>query len=352
VNFAGLNTGDEVLLENSAGAPFPNGALDVSDVMQFRVTSLAGDTDPLPTTLRSTTALDPASAVATRDFVLKRSGLDLCGRQSWKINGLGWHDISEFPELGSVEIWRFINDSGVAHPMHMHLVAFQVLDRDGFTTGPGGEIVPNGTPQVPPAEERGWKDTAMVAPNEILRVIAKFEDYTGKYPYHCHILEHEDNEMMRQFQTVQCGNALLEPGEECDDGDTAGADGCNAVCESEAFVYLRGTAAGGSVSVSVEGIVVNVTTVAGQTAAEVAAAIAAGINANADLQTSGVAALASGASIATDGTLGPLVSDDAGIILSTTPNPVPALRPWATALLAALLLVVAVRALRLRAIVR
>jgi spore coat protein A len=209
VNFAGLDPGDNVLLENSAGAPFPNGSVDVTDVMQFRVTAATGDTDPLPTTLRTVTPLDPGSAVATRDFLLKRSGLDGCGRQSWRINDLGWHDISEFPVLGTVEIWRFINDSGVSHPMHMHLVAFQVLDRDGFTKGPGGEIIPNGTPQPPPAEESGWKDTAMVAPNEILRVIARFEDYEGMYPYHCHVLEHEDNEMMRQFQTVPEPGAML-----------------------------------------------------------------------------------------------------------------------------------------------
>jgi spore coat protein A len=101
--------------------------------------------------------------------------------------------------------------------MHMHLVGFQVLDRDGFTTGPGGEIIPNGNPQIPPAEERGWKDTALVAPNQILRVIARFEDYKGKYAYHCHIVEHEDNEMMRQFQSVLCGDGVLDPTEQCDD---------------------------------------------------------------------------------------------------------------------------------------
>jgi len=77
-----------------------------------------------------------------------------------------------------------------------------VLDREGFSTGPGGEIVPDGNPQAPPAEEQGWKDTAMVAPNQILRVIARFDDYTGKYAYHCHILEQEDNEIMRQFEVV------------------------------------------------------------------------------------------------------------------------------------------------------
>jgi len=203
VNFAGLAAGEEVLLVNSAGAPFPNGPVDLSDVMKFRVTAPAGDTDPLPSALRPVEPIDPATAAVTRDFVLKRSGVDSCGRQSWMINDKGWDDeITEFPVLGTTEIWRFINDSGVSHPMHMHLVAFQVLDREGFSTGPNNETVPDGNPQPPPAEERGWKDTAMVAPNQILRVIARFEDYEGTYPYHCHILEHEDNDMMRKFQVL------------------------------------------------------------------------------------------------------------------------------------------------------
>jgi len=235
VNFAALSTNAEVLLQNSAGAPFPNGIVDQTDVMKFRVTASTGDTDPLPGTLRSITPLDPGSAVVTRDLVLKRTGLDSCGRQSWQIDGRDWQDITEFPVLGTTEIWRFINDSGVSHPMHMHLVAFQILNREGFTKGPGGEIVPNGSPQLPPAEQRGWKDTAMVAPNEILRVIARFDDYKGRYPYHCHMLEHEDNEMMRQFETVTiCGDGVLSaPQEQCDDGNTAAGDCCSATCQVE-----------------------------------------------------------------------------------------------------------------------
>src|SRR4029078_6028773 len=79
--------------------------------------------------------------------------------------------------------------------------AFQVLDRQPFILQ-NGEIVPTGPPVAPDPSEVGWKDTAPVAPDEILRVIARFEDYTGRYPYHCHVLEHEDNEMMRQFEVV------------------------------------------------------------------------------------------------------------------------------------------------------
>ena len=73
----------------------------------------------------------------------------------------------------------------------------------------GGEIIPDGSPQAPPLEETGWKDTAMVGPNEILRVVARFDDYTGLYAYHCHILEHEDHEMIRQFRVVPEPSVLL-----------------------------------------------------------------------------------------------------------------------------------------------
>ncbi len=97
------------------------------------------------------------------------------------------------PQLGTTEIWRFINDGNTMHPMHMHLVFFNVLDR----TPIGG-----GAPIPPDPYEIGWKDTAKANPNQITRVIAKFTDYAGPFAYHCHILEHEDHEMMRQFRTV------------------------------------------------------------------------------------------------------------------------------------------------------
>jgi cysteine-rich repeat protein len=212
-----------------------------------------------------------------------------------------------------VEIWRFINDSGVTHPMHLHLVMFQILDRDGFTKGPGGEIVPNGNPQGPLPQEAGWKDTALVGPNQILRVIARFDGYKGKYPYHCHILEHEEHEMMRQFQTIQCADGVLDPTEACDDGAKATLDGCNASCRAEEFVQLRGTATGGSVSVTVAGTVITVTTAAGQTPAQVALALANAINASAALQALGVTATAQGARVITNGDVTSVNPTDAGL---------------------------------------
>jgi spore coat protein A len=205
VDFEGLTPGDEVLMENSAPAPFPNGTVDLTDIIQFRVVAGAAHTDPLPPGLRPVDPIDPAQAVIERDFLLEKAANDGCGRQNWLINGLGWDDITEYPVLDTVEIWRFINDSGSVHPMHMHLVFFQIIERQAFTVGGGGEIIPVGDPIPPEAWEAGWKDTAMVYPGEMLRVIARFEDYPGRFAYHCHILEHEDHEMMRQFQTIVPG---------------------------------------------------------------------------------------------------------------------------------------------------
>lgn len=95
--------------------------------------------------------------------------------------------IDQRARLGSVEIWEFVNDREMAHPMHIHGVAFQVLSR-------------NGSP--PPAWERGWKDTVLVRTGETVRVGMRFTqlaDAAHPYMYHCHILEHEANGMMGQF---------------------------------------------------------------------------------------------------------------------------------------------------------
>jgi spore coat protein A len=314
VDFSSFATGAEILLQNSAGAPFPNGPVDETRVMKFRVQSQAGDTDPLPATLRSIERIDPATAVQTRDFRLKQSGTDGCGRQTWEINGLRFDDITEYPELGTTEIWRFVNDSGVSHPMHMHLVMFQVLDRDTFTKDPNGVIIPGGNPQPPPAEEDGWKDTVMVAPNEMVRVIARFENYKGRFAYHCHILEHEEHEMMRQFQTVACGDGEIDaPAETCDDGGKYGYDGCSSRCRLEQFIDVGGTASGGQVQITVAGVLLTVDTTAGMTAADVAAALEAAINGNATLQELGIRAGVVGSRLLVEGEIEDFQTTDSGV---------------------------------------
>ena len=116
------------------------------------------------------------------------------------VNGSGggtvqlWDDpISTNPALNTIETWELWNWSADAHPIHLHLVKFEVVNR---------QII-NGAVRPPEPWEMGWKDTVIAYPGEITRVKALF-DMTGLYVWHCHILSHEDNEMMvpKRYQAV------------------------------------------------------------------------------------------------------------------------------------------------------
>ncbi len=206
IDFAGYSVGQEILLSNSAPAPFPGdpGAGVIADVMKFIVQDQAGHTAALPATLRPIERLLEEDAIEVREFELRKSSHP-CTGTIWLINGKRWTEITEFPMLDSTEVWSFVNRSGMVHPMHMHLVMFQVLDTQDFDVV-NGAVVPIGNPVAPDPNESGWKDTVPVYPNQIVRVIARFEGYPGLFPYHCHILEHEDHEMMRQFQVMIPGD--------------------------------------------------------------------------------------------------------------------------------------------------
>lgn len=201
VDFSPFTAGTSILLTNDAPTAYPSGTdVGITNFMKFIVGGTLGHTQAVPAVLATNVPLSTSLAVVTNDFVLKKYS-DPCAGTRWLINGLLWDDITEFPELDTVEVWRFINQSGVVHPMHLHLVFFQVLDRQNFVVS--NEVVVPVGPALPPGpDEAGWKDTVRAMPDQITRVIARFEGHTGKYPYHCHILEHEDHEMMRQFQVV------------------------------------------------------------------------------------------------------------------------------------------------------
>ncbi len=229
MDFEAYAPGTEVILSNSAPAPFPGtpGVGVLPDVMKFVAVAGTGFTGAVAASLRPFTAFDEADTVVERDFELAKVA-DVCTGSAWAINGLGWDDLSEFPLLGTTEVWRFINRSGIMHPMHVHLDSFQIIDRQDFTVV-NDEIVPSGSPLGPAPAEAGWKDTVQVYPNEIVRVITRFEDFKGRFAYHCHIAEHEDQEMMRQFETVVCG-------------DTGGADGVSA---TDALIALANAVGAG-----------------------------------------------------------------------------------------------------------
>jgi spore coat protein A len=326
VDFAPFAPGSSVYLQNTAPAPFPGtpGVGELYDVMRFDVLPVTGFTNPVPPMLRTMEILNETDAVQFRTLELKKGPPDACSPFAWEVvttdglNGvvLGerWVDITEYPELGTTEVWSFINRSGITHPMHMHLVLFQVLDRQAFDEV-AGQVVPIGSPIPPPPHESGWKDTVQVGPNEILRVIARFEDYTGRFAYHCHILEHEDHEMMREFEAFTiCGDGVLGiPDEECDDDNLIDGDGCSATCQIEDSVTFFGLAEGGQVDLTVDGVLISVGTSFGQITDDIAAAIALAINTDPTLAGLGVTAFASGNTVITVGSIGGILVADTGL---------------------------------------
>jgi spore coat protein A len=116
--------------------------------------------------------------------------------------------VTENPKLNSVEIWNLVNVTDDAHPIHLHLVRFQILDRrrfDAFAYQYENVLRYRGGPIPPDPGEAGWKDTVRADPGMITRIIVRFEGYVGRYVWHCHILEHEDNEMMRPYEVIRPG---------------------------------------------------------------------------------------------------------------------------------------------------
>ncbi|MEY4750067.1 MAG: hypothetical protein RIQ60_2281 [Pseudomonadota bacterium] len=240
VDFSAL-AGQQLVVSNSGAVPFPNGAPpdagSGSDVvMRFSVNQPINRLAPrshiakvkqLRGQAASTPPLDVPARVP-RNLPVRRillgEGVDEYGRitpllgtyDPSGLNNLGTMDFNEppteFPRLGSTEIWEFWNTTVDAHPVHMHLVQFRVLDRQAFvgtvvnTTMPnnwtGVQLTPGarkrGAVQKAPAQEQGWKDTVVCPPGMVTRVVATF-NRPGKYVYHCHILSHEEHSMMRWF---------------------------------------------------------------------------------------------------------------------------------------------------------
>jgi spore coat protein A len=122
------------------------------------------------------------------------------------LNDAHWSmPVTENPVIGSIEIWSLINTTDDSHPIHLHLVRVQILDRtpldrDAFQNA--HQLKYRGPARPPAPGEAGWKDTVQAHPGMVTRIIAKFEGYTGRYVWHCHVLEHSDNEMMRPFDVV------------------------------------------------------------------------------------------------------------------------------------------------------
>jgi spore coat protein A len=227
--------GQSLTVRNSGRSPFPKGVtvnpnLD-GTIMAFNVgmTTSGGTIAPLTaaTNLRPLSGPIPAlTPTAPNRQLMLFEAIDHFGRLQPLLGTIDpnapadgtflWDDsITENPGLNDTEVWEVHNATVDAHPIHLHLVKFQILDRQKYTA----DVVPKintdhdgnqtqggalrnvkykGQPKRPGAYEAGWKDTAIMYPGEVTRIIAMF-DKSGRYVWHCHILSHEDHEMMRPF---------------------------------------------------------------------------------------------------------------------------------------------------------
>jgi FtsP/CotA-like multicopper oxidase with cupredoxin domain len=231
VDFTNVPVGNYVLGNVGPDEPFGGGMPGVDfplsdpdstgQVMQFRVVPAVGVDDTTPPQFLELPAITPLPAeTMTRPLALIEAmgmGHDaeheelegpleaLLGNV---VDGVAvermWMDpVSENPAVGATEVWEFYNTTGDAHPMHVHEVVFEVVDREGLVTNEEGEVVQpieldgNVTPRE--AWESGFKDTVIAYPGQVTRVRARFGT-PGQFVWHCHIVEHEDNEMMRPYR--------------------------------------------------------------------------------------------------------------------------------------------------------
>lgn len=265
VDFRGLRAGELVEMGNNAPTPYPDGPRNfvkggapLPQVMQLRVTGTAGWVPSSPIAgmnLRPVTPIVRLDQAARAADVRVRSHslveiMGAAGPVMALLNNRTLHD-DDYAADGqsvrahSLEVWEFVNTTVDAHPIHLHLVQFQVLDRQrvdavgyldasGYDTDDNGWIVPDtgpypapsaeaylvGAPVAPAANELGWKDTVVAPPGMVTRIAVPFgsgavstpvaarsvhvpEADENDYVWHCHILEHEENEMMQYYRITE-----------------------------------------------------------------------------------------------------------------------------------------------------
>ena len=239
VDFSKVSEGQKIILENFAGALSENDALTTGRIMQFTVTSEKGFTpEQLPASLNPTLSGNfPTLPTPSQQRILTM--IDVAGPNgsaTMLLDGQKWSaPASETPILGSIEDWLLLNPTIDAHPIHIHLVQFQVVKHQLFNittymeewTKLNGNAPLNhstvnvpaldpyfmGEPTGPSATEEAWKDTITVHSGEIVFIRLRWTEQNGDpfpfdatagpgYVWHCHLLEHEDNEMMRQYVVI------------------------------------------------------------------------------------------------------------------------------------------------------
>ena len=226
VDFTNVPVGNYVLGNLGPDEPFGGGVpgvdFDASDpdstgqIMAFNVVpTLAPDPTTPPQFLALPAIASLPAETITRTLALIEMMSDVEGHDGPSEAMLGnvvdgmpmeqmWMDpVTENPVVGDTEVWEFYNFTADAHPMHVHEVTFEVVNRQALVTNEDGETLPPaqlvGDPRPPEAWESGLKDTVIAYPGEVTRIRAQFNT-PGQFVWHCHIVEHEDNEMMRPYR--------------------------------------------------------------------------------------------------------------------------------------------------------
>jgi FtsP/CotA-like multicopper oxidase with cupredoxin domain len=228
VDFTNVPGGNYVLRNVGPDEPFGGGVPGVDfpvadpegtgQVMQFRVvpavaadpttppqflvlppiTRLTGGTTRPLALLEQASAFTDGPAEALLGIV---AGDPNTGTGTWTAKK--WEDaVTEKPAVGDTEVWEFYNATEDAHPMHIHEVAFQVVNRQDIVVNEATktvQVAPGSSPTPPEAWENGWKDTVIAYPGQVTRLRLRFTN-PGQFVWHCHIVEHEDNEMMRPYR--------------------------------------------------------------------------------------------------------------------------------------------------------
>ena len=182
VDFSRYAVGDRVTLTNQRGRG------GTAMVMQFVVARSGRDDSWVPPRLVGLRRLQPSEATVRRELVFARGGAQGHGMTLWTINGQPFDPdrIDADPILGAVELWK-VRAQNVEHPIHIHLAPFQVVSVGGNDPGPYNQ---------------GWKDTVNLDNGDDAELLVHFDGYRGRYVFHCHNLEHEDMQMMGNFQVT------------------------------------------------------------------------------------------------------------------------------------------------------
>jgi FtsP/CotA-like multicopper oxidase with cupredoxin domain len=229
VDFTNVPLGNYVLGNVGPDEPFAGGVpgdFDAADpgttgqIMQFRVVRRVGADISTPPQFLQLPAVTPLpSATRTRPLALlevpsarfpdapAETGLGTVANDPNIAPGVWttklWADpVSEDPAVGATEVWELYNATADAHPIHIHEVRFQVVNRQAISVNVDThmvEVAPGSDPQPPQPWETGFKDTVIAYPEQVTRVRVQFNT-AGQYVWHCHIVEHEDNEMMRPYR--------------------------------------------------------------------------------------------------------------------------------------------------------